>query len=326
MGKALLTFCFPLKNILRRKIHWEEVRFPNYTTTRNPLHSIYFPSDHCRLENTVKFIVFKTPFRFLRWYLDYVYYKKCCGRSPIPSEASNRSPGSPSLPTSAPASPQSSSAAPPGRPGEWHCKTQGSQTARKITLTSQVNKQQLREETLEQRETEKKKKKTPKVIFRKSHQSSWGNSGTPSCQYKELGRSPSSEKKIWSEVVARACAREEVYFFFSSDAEPSSWSKSWLSDNVAWWHFLIGFPWHPRVASTPGQKSQGHNNSRGVSDPQTTSPPESWQSASTCDLVPRLRETHGGTLHQVYWGSFPEIRLEGVVEKIHSGSTGITQE
>lgn len=168
MGKALLTFCFPLKNILRRKIHWQAVRFPNYTMTRNPLHSIYFPSDHCRLENTVKFTIFKTPFSFLRWYLDYVYYKNCCGSSPIPSEASNLSPGSPSLPTSAPASPQSSSAAPPGRPGEWHCKTQGSQTARKIILTSQVNIQQLCEETLEQR-----RKKPPKVIFRKGHQSSW---------------------------------------------------------------------------------------------------------------------------------------------------------
>lgn len=150
-----------------------------------------------------------------------VITKNCCGSSPIPSEASNRSPGSPSLPASAPASPQSSSAAPPGRPGEWHCKTQGSQTARKITLTSQVNKQQLREETLERRETEKKKKLPRSFSEKVINQAE--NSGTLSCQYKELGCSPSSENKYdprWS----RALAPEKAVYFFFSDAEPFCWS------------------------------------------------------------------------------------------------------
>lgn len=134
-GKSTTHILFSFEKHIKEKntLTGSEVSKLLYTMTRKPLHSIYFPYDYCRQDNAVKFTVFKTLFSFLRLYLDYVvYFEYCCGSSPIPSGASNQSPGSPSLPTSAPASPQSSSAAPPGRPEEWHCKTQGSQTAIKL--------------------------------------------------------------------------------------------------------------------------------------------------------------------------------------------------
>lgn len=51
---------------------------------------------------------------------------------------------------------------------------------------------------------------------------------------------------------ARQCT-EDVFFLFS-------WSP-WLSDSGAQWHFTIGFPLHPLVASTLAQQSQKHNHS-----------------------------------------------------------------
>lgn len=61
---------------------------------------------------------------------------------------------------------------------------------------------------------------------------------------------------------SRGSALKTFFFFFLLllCCRVSSWSL-WLSDSGAQWHFLIGFPSHPLVASALAQQSQGHNHS-----------------------------------------------------------------
>ena len=66
----------------------------------------------------------------------------------------------------------------------------------------------------------------------------------------------------WGEGVQGAAHWRRFFFFFLLllCCRVSSWSL-WLSDSGAQWHFLIGFPSHPLVASALAQQSQGHNHS-----------------------------------------------------------------
>ena len=81
------------------------------------------------------------------------------------------------------------------------------------------------------------------------------------------------QKVVWGASCNRVCvfvcelggrgsrgSAPKRFFFFFFVAGFSCWSL-WLSDSGAQWHFLIGFPSHPLVASALAQQSQGHNHS-----------------------------------------------------------------
>lgn len=81
------------------------------------------------------------------------------------------------------------------------------------------------------------------------------------------------QKVVWGASCNRVCvfvcelggrgsrgSAPKTFFFSFFVAGFSSWSL-WLSDSGAQWHFLIGFPSHPLVASALAQQSQGHNHS-----------------------------------------------------------------
>lgn len=158
------------------------------------------------------------------------------------------------------------------------------------------------------------RKKNSKIIFRNGYQSSsdfWypfmsvQRTGLLSL----LGR---TNDLRWSWALLGL--RGTVFFF--SDAKPSSRS-CWTSDNGAWWHFLIGFLWHPRVVSTPVQESQGHNNSM-----ECVTHRLHLYIPCGCSPQPFFQWRH---IVLVSLEHFLKHYLCSVVAKIHSSSTGITQ-